>query len=90
MKEGLPAPWMGFVSKPLYYSPSIFPKAVLKKIKNKLEKSKIKEIVKLKKYVEYEHSQYFDQFLKIVQQLDLSRKQKFQKTFPELAKILRY
>jgi len=90
VKEGLPAPWMGLVSKPLYYSPSVFPKPVLKKIKNKLEKSKIKEIVKLKKYVEYEHSQYFDQFLKIVQQLDLSRKQKFQKTFPELAEILRY
>ena len=90
IREGLPAPWMGLISKPIYYSPSVLPNLVCKKISDILGKSRIKEVRKLKDYLQYDNSQYLDQFLSVTRKLDTIRNQNFQTTFPELAELIRH
>jgi len=90
IRENLPAPWMGLVSFPSYYNPSVFPKEIREKISNILDQSKIKEVRKLKDYLQYDNSKHFEQFLKTTRQLDNIRNQNFQKTFPELVELIRH
>jgi MoaA/NifB/PqqE/SkfB family radical SAM enzyme len=90
IRERLPAPWMGLVSRPTYYNPSVLPVEVREKISSILEQSKIKKVRKLKDYLQYDNSQYFNQFLSITRQLDTIRNQNFQTTFPELAELIRH
>jgi radical SAM protein with 4Fe4S-binding SPASM domain len=90
IRENLPAPWMGLVSFPSYYNPSVLPGEVKKQVSSVLDQSKIKEVRKLKDYLEYDNSQYFNQFLSVTHQLDTIRNQNFQTTFPELAELIRH
>ena len=90
IRQGLPAPWLGLVSTPKHYDPSVLPAEVRKQISSILDHSKIKEVRKLKDYLQYDNSQYFNKFLSITRQLDTMRNQNFQKTFPELAEMIRH
>lgn len=90
IREGLPAPWLGVVSNPKHYDPSVFPNKVREQISSILQQSTIKEVRKLKDYLQYDNSQYFKQFLSLTNQLDKIRNQNFQKTFPELAELIRH
>lgn len=90
IRENLPAPWMGLVSFPSYYNPSVFPREVCEQISSILDQSTIKEVRKLKDYLQYDNSQHFNQFLSVTRQLDTIRNQNFQTTFPELAELIRY
>ena len=90
IREGLPAPWMGLVSTPEYYNPAVLPKEVKEKLSTILDQSTIKEVRKLKYYLQYDNSQYFNQFLSVTRQLDTIRNQNFQTTFPELAELIQH
>lgn len=90
IREGLPAPWTGLVSTPEYYNPAVLPKEVKKKLSTILDQSTIKEVRKLKYYLQYDNSKYFNQFLSVTRQLDTIRNQNFQTTFPELAELIRH
>ena len=90
IKEGLPAPWMGVIVNPSYYNPQILPQDAKEKIRSRLIGSNIQQIKKLMNYIDDSPSKFYNQFKTITKKLDIKRNQNFQKTFPELAKMLRY
>ena len=88
IEEELPTPWLGLLSKPYYYRPSVFNKEVRNSIKQKLLLSKHEEIRNLSKCLDQDDSEHLEHFNKIVEQYDSKRKQNFEKTFPELQVLL--
>lgn len=90
IKEGLPAPWMGVIVNPSYYNPQVLPQDAKETIRSRLMDSNIQQIKKLMNYIDDSPSKFYDQFKTITKKLDIKRNQNFQKTFPELAEILRY
>lgn len=88
VRQGLPMPYMGVLSNPVYYRPSVFPKDIRKAIGEKLQSSKIKAVKDLKGLLDRDDSKHFDQFLEGIKVLDTIRKQDFAKIFPELHKLL--
>lgn len=87
-KEKLPKPWLGIVSFPSHYKPSVFKKSVRNKIKEHLLKSKSTEVRNLSKYLEYDDSDNFSHFEEWTKKLDRSRSQNFSETFPELYELI--
>ena len=91
MKEGLPLPWVGLITDPYYYRPNIFNQSVLDSIKEKLSKSKLKQVRQLTKYLTPTNDpNTMTAFRNFVALFDNQRNQNFQKTFPELAELIRY
>ena len=91
VKEGLPLPWVGLITDPYYYRPNIFNQSVLDSIKEKLSKSKLKQVRQLTKYLTPTNDpNTMTAFRNFVALFDNQRNQNFQKTFPELAELIRY
>jgi len=89
INEGVPEPWIGRLSYPYYYQPGIIPTKSKHIISNKLQSSTFCNVQLWKDEVFLNNNeQHLHKFHQITKEIDNYRKQSFQKTFPELAKLL--
>ena len=86
---GLPRPWCGAVYTPKHMRPSVFPIDIKQKIVNHLLQSDHHDVKTWANLVQKEDdSTKYEQFCTMTQKHDQYRGFDFNKTFPELAKLL--
>lgn len=90
VRQRLPKPWLGVVDTPYHFRPSVFPENIKIEIDALLKKSRIKQIRGLRDILKYNDKEYYENFIKKVNQFDNIRNQKFQDTFPELAQLIKF
>lgn len=87
VKNHLPDPYLGLVSRPDYYSITVLPKETKEHIENKFKSYKnLQPIVKA--MWAKDDSKLLDTTIKYVKILDKQRSQNFAETFPELYQLL--
>jgi radical SAM protein with 4Fe4S-binding SPASM domain len=90
IKNGLPLPWIGRLDFPDYYRIGVLPKDKRQLLIDRYEKSKISQIRSIADLLKSDKDQqYFTEFKRKIFELDDQRQQSFEKTFPELADILK-
>ncbi len=91
IRQGLPLPWVGLITDPYYYRVNIFNDDIQQKIREKLSQSKIKQVRQIEKHlIPNNDPNLMTAFRNFVSVFDEQRNQSFQKTFPELAELIRY
>jgi len=86
---GLPTPWCGSVHTPLHMRPSVYPDTIKRKIIDHLRTSKHEEIINWVSLLENsDDSQYYKVFCDMRNKHDLYRNLEYNKTFPELSKLI--
>jgi MoaA/NifB/PqqE/SkfB family radical SAM enzyme len=83
---GLPDPYLGPVSNPAYYSITVFPIGIKKRISDRLNDPIFSKI--LDYMTNQDNSNQFDTSLKYIKALDTQRNQSFSKVFPELSNLM--
>lgn len=86
--NNIPKPWLGRLQHPYYYRASVLPDNVKYHIRKKLESSKHEDLVKISTWLDDDESEHWDAFLKYTKIHDEYRKENFQQTFTELAKLI--
>lgn len=87
--QGLPAPWLGRVHRPLHMRPSVWTDEVRRHITQRLEASDFDAVRQWAQLMQHsDDSQYFPMFVQRTRQHDAYRGTSFDHTFPELAPYL--
>ena len=86
--NNIPKPWLGRLQRPYYYRVGVLPDNVKYHVRKKLENSKHEDLVKISSWLNDDESEHWDTFLKYAKIHDRYRKENFQRTFPELAKLI--
>lgn len=88
-KNNLPAPWVGRIYTPKHYTFTVYPDYIKKNIVNHLKNSKFNTVKKWADTLfEFDHSIHWPDFLHQIKIHDNYRKTNFEKTFPELTKLI--
>ena len=83
---GLPDPYLGPVSNPVYYSITAFPIEIKKQISARLNDPAFAKILDYMN--NKDNSNQFNTGLKYIKALDKQRNQSFSKIFPELSNLM--